>query len=131
MRLLVVEDEVKTGDYLRTGLTEAGFLVDLARNGLDGHHLAMTESFDLIVLDVMLPDVDGWRMIVSSGEILDTEPLHINESSLIVRVDKPVKQYFRELVELGYTHHVIAVSGDVTAQVEMFARQAGIHVDRL
>ena len=76
-------------------------------------------------------DVDGWRMIVSSGEIVDTEPLHINESSLIVRVDKPVKQYFRELVELGYTHHIIAVSGDVTAQVEMFARQAGIHVDRL
>lgn len=56
MKLLVVEDETKTGEYLRQGLTEAGFVVDLARNGLDGHHLAMTEPYDLIVLDVMLPD---------------------------------------------------------------------------
>ena len=68
MRLLVVEDEIKTGDYLRQGLTEAGFLVSLARNGLDGHHLAMTESFDLIILDVMLPDVDGWRIVQSLRE---------------------------------------------------------------
>ena len=68
MRLLGVEDEVKTGDYLRQGLTEAGFMVELARNGLDGHHLAMTESFELIVLDVMLPDVDGWRIVQSLRE---------------------------------------------------------------
>lgn len=68
MRLLVVEDEIKTGNYLHQGLTEAGFLVTLARNGLDGHHLAMTESFDLIILDVMLPDVDGWRIVQSLRE---------------------------------------------------------------
>ncbi len=65
MKLLVVEDEIKTGDYLRQGLTEAGFSVDIARNGLDGHHLAMTENYDLLVLDVMLPDVDGWRILQS------------------------------------------------------------------
>lgn len=63
MKLLVVEDEAKTGEYLRQGLTEAGFVVDLAANGLDGQHLAMTEPYDLIVLDVMLPDVDGWRIV--------------------------------------------------------------------
>lgn len=65
MRILVVEDEVKTGDYLAQGLSEAGFTVELVRNGLDGHHLAMTENFDLIILDVMLPDVDGWRIVQS------------------------------------------------------------------
>jgi len=68
MRLLVIEDEPKTGDYLHKGLTEAGFMVELARNGLDGHHLAMTESYDLILLDVMLPDVDGWRIVKSLRE---------------------------------------------------------------
>ena len=65
MKLLVVEDEAKTADYLRQGLSEAGFVVDLARNGLDGHHLAMTGDHELIVLDVMLPDVDGWRILRS------------------------------------------------------------------
>ena len=68
MKLLVVEDEVKTGEYLRQGLSEAGFVVDLAQNGLDGHHLAMTESYDLLILDVMLPDVDGWRILKSLRE---------------------------------------------------------------
>ncbi|MEQ1660423.1 MAG: heavy metal response regulator transcription factor [Hylemonella sp.] len=63
MKLLVVEDESKTADYLRQGLVEAGFMVDLARTGLDGHHLAMTEVYDLIILDVMLPDVDGLRIL--------------------------------------------------------------------
>ena len=65
MRLLVVEDENKTADYVRQGLVEAGFVVDLARTGLDGHHMAMTENYDLIILDVMLPDVDGWRILQS------------------------------------------------------------------
>jgi len=65
MKILIVEDEPKTSDYLRQGLTEAGFVVDLARNGLDGHHLANTERYDLIILDVMLPDIDGWRILKS------------------------------------------------------------------
>jgi len=68
MKLLVVEDEIKTGEYLQKGLTEAGFVVDLAYTGLDGHHLAMTEDYDLIVLDVMLPDVDGWSILKTLRE---------------------------------------------------------------
>ena len=68
MKILVVEDEQKIGDYLRQGLTEAGFVVALARNGLDGHHLAMTGDYDLIILDVMLPDVDGWRILQTLRE---------------------------------------------------------------
>ena len=63
MNLLVVEDEAITADYLRQGLSEAGFTGDLARNGLDGHHQAMTGDHDLLILDVMLPDVDGWRIL--------------------------------------------------------------------
>ncbi|VAW85445.1 DNA-binding heavy metal response regulator [hydrothermal vent metagenome] len=68
MKLLIVEDEVKTGEYLKQGLSEAGFIVDLSHNGLDGHHLAMTEYYDLLILDVMLPDVDGWRILQSLRE---------------------------------------------------------------
>ena len=72
MRLLVVEDEVKTGDYLRQGLAEAGFIVELARNGLDGHHLAMTETFELIVLDVMLPSMSGLEVCRTLKQSTDT-----------------------------------------------------------
>lgn len=75
MRLLVVEDENKTADYLRQGLSEAGFQVSLARNGLDGHHLAMTEEFDVIILDIMLPDIDGWRILQSLREAGQTTPV--------------------------------------------------------
>jgi two-component system copper resistance phosphate regulon response regulator CusR len=63
MKILIVEDETKTGDYLRQGLMEAGFVVDLARNGADGLHLALTGDYDLAVLDVMLPGVDGWHIL--------------------------------------------------------------------
>ncbi len=68
MKLLVVEDELKTGEYLRQGLVESGFIVDLTNNGLDGYHQAMTEDYDLIVLDVMLPDISGWKIIQSLRE---------------------------------------------------------------
>lgn len=63
MKILVVEDETKTGDYLKQGLTEAGFVVDLARDGLDGLHLALTDAYDLAILDVMLPGADGWQVL--------------------------------------------------------------------
>ena len=63
MKILIVEDEVKTGEYLSKGLTESGFIVDRADNGLTGYHLAMTSDYDLIVLDIMLPDVNGWEIV--------------------------------------------------------------------
>ena len=63
MKILVVEDETKTGDYLQQGLVEAGFVVDLARDGRDGLHQALSEVYDLIILDVMLPGLDGWQIL--------------------------------------------------------------------
>ena len=63
MKILVVEDEPKTGIYLKQGLVEAGFVVDLVANGLDGLHLALTEAHDLAILDVMLPGIDGWQVL--------------------------------------------------------------------
>lgn len=75
MRILIVEDETKTGDYLRKGLLEAGFLADLARTGPDGLHLALHEDYSLIVLDVMLPGLDGWSVLAQLREHKQTPVL--------------------------------------------------------
>lgn len=63
MKILVVEDETKTARFLRKGLSEAGFVVDVAGDGEDGLNLALEREFDLIVLDLMLPGLDGWQIL--------------------------------------------------------------------
>eukprot|EP01034_Spumella_vulgaris_P036080 gene36079-biopygen30683 len=63
MKILVVEDEPKAGDYLVKGLQESGYVADLARNGVDGLALALEFDYELIVLDVMLPQMDGWAVL--------------------------------------------------------------------
>jgi two-component system copper resistance phosphate regulon response regulator CusR len=63
MRILIIEDGVKTARFLKKGLAEAGYVVDVAADGLEGLHLAKEVDFDLIVLDVMLPGLDGWEVL--------------------------------------------------------------------
>jgi two-component system, OmpR family, copper resistance phosphate regulon response regulator CusR len=63
MKILVIEDERKTARFLQKGLSEAGYVVDVAADGVEGLHLAMEVDFDLIVLDVMLPALDGWQVL--------------------------------------------------------------------
>ena len=63
MKILIVEDEPKTVAYLKRGLEEDGFVTDVADDGEDGAHLAQTGSYDLIILDVLLPRRDGWSII--------------------------------------------------------------------
>jgi two-component system, OmpR family, copper resistance phosphate regulon response regulator CusR len=63
MKILVIEDEAKTAKFLKRGLAEAGFVVDVAPDGLEGLHLAQECDFDLIILDVMLPGLDGWQIL--------------------------------------------------------------------
>ncbi len=65
MKILIVEDETKTGDYLKQGLTEAGLNVDLARDGWDGLEMARATPYDLLILDVMLPGLNGWQLLES------------------------------------------------------------------
>src|SRR5678815_3062085 len=63
MRILIVEDEPKTAAYVRKGLIEHGYVVDVASDGLGGLHLATTTEYALILLDVMLPGSDGWSVL--------------------------------------------------------------------
>lgn len=65
MRTLVIEDEKKIGAFLRKGLVESGFVVDVAESGDDGLHLARTIAYDVIILDVMLPQFDGWTILAT------------------------------------------------------------------
>jgi len=63
MRILIIEDEIKAAAYLQKGFAENGFTADTATNGEDGLHLARTEAYDLIILDIMLPGRDGWSVL--------------------------------------------------------------------
>ncbi|MDJ0915473.1 MAG: response regulator transcription factor [Desulfobacterales bacterium] len=63
MRLLLVEDDNKIASFIIKGLKAAGFAVDHANNGEDGLHLAITEPYDVAVIDIMLPKIDGLTLI--------------------------------------------------------------------
>ncbi|MCI0506509.1 MAG: heavy metal response regulator transcription factor [Gammaproteobacteria bacterium] len=63
MKILIVEDEIKTGNFVKQGLSEAGFVTDLVGDGRDGLQAALNGDYDLILLDVMLPGMDGWQIL--------------------------------------------------------------------
>jgi two-component system copper resistance phosphate regulon response regulator CusR len=63
MKLLIIEDQPKTGHYLRQGLSEAGFVTELVADGTTGQHLALSGDYALLILDVMLPGRDGWQIL--------------------------------------------------------------------
>ncbi len=75
MRVLLVEDEAKLAEYVRKGLSENGFVVDVAKDGIDGKHLALHGEYDLVVLDVMLPGIDGFGVLKALRESRNTPVL--------------------------------------------------------
>ncbi len=75
MKLLIVEDEPRIGQYLRQGLAEAGFAVDLSDDGNEGEQLALGGDYDLLILDVMLPGRDGWQILRSVRDAGMTVPV--------------------------------------------------------
>ena len=98
--------------------------------GFEGNSLGFEATYEPgpVTMTHAIHDTEGWRLLISKGELLDTEPLQISESSLIVAVDKPVKDYLKQLMHYGFTHHCIVAPGDVTEHLECLARQLEMQV---
>ena len=77
MKILIIEDDPGTGDYLKKGLRESGYAVDLSRTGTDGLEMALTNAYDLVVLDVNLPGIDGWKIMSALREKDDLRVLFL------------------------------------------------------
>ncbi len=77
MRILVVEDETEVAEYLAKGLREHGYAVDLAHDGKEGLYLALSEPFDAMIIDRMLPNVDGLAIVRSVRQAGSTTPVLI------------------------------------------------------
>jgi len=75
MRILIIEDEKKIADFIKRGLKEEGYAVDVAYNGEEGHFLATTNEYDLIILDLMLPKLDGISLCRKLREEKVTMPI--------------------------------------------------------
>ena len=75
MRVLIIEDEEKTADYLHRGLTEQGYTVDVAHTGIDGLHMATEVDYDLLILDGMLPGIDGLAVLAALRQSKQTPVL--------------------------------------------------------
>ena len=63
MKILLIEDHEKTGSWVKKGLEEAGFIVDITADGRDGLYLALENNYRLVILDIMLPGMDGWEVL--------------------------------------------------------------------
>jgi len=84
-----------------------------------------------VTLTHVIEDARGWRLLISEGEILDTPPLQIHESTLVVGVKKEVRTYFKELIKYGFAHHAIAVPGHVGDHLTVLAEQLDLEICRL
>ncbi|WP_180699088.1 heavy metal response regulator transcription factor [Pseudomonas crudilactis] len=123
MNILVVEDEPKAGNYLLNGLQELGYSVSLARDGADGLHLALEHSFDVIVLDVMMPRMDGWEVLRRLRKEADTPVLFLTARDDIADRVKGL--------ELGADDYLIKPFSfaELVARLRTLTRRGPIHED--
>jgi two-component system copper resistance phosphate regulon response regulator CusR len=121
MRILIIEDERKTAGYLQKGLTEQGFSVDLAVNGIDGLHLAQEEGYDLIILDIMLPGRDGLSILSELRAGGDAVPV------IFLSAKDGVRDRVRGL-ELGADDYLVKpfAFSELLARIRTILRRGGI-----
>ena len=120
MRVLVVEDEPKTGDYLCKGLTESGFVVDLARTGTEGLHMGTEGQYDVVILDVMLPGMDGWSVLKKLRE-------HTHVPVLFLTARDDVEDRVKGL-ELGADDYLVKPFAftELLARIRTLLRRGGV-----
>ncbi len=128
MSILVIEDEPKTGDYLQRGLAESGFAVRLARNGRDGLAIAREEEIELVVLDVMLPRMDGWQVLESLRADPDTEQIPV----LFLTARDEVEDRVRGL-ELGADDYLVKPFAfvELVARIRSLLRRGPVREEEL
>jgi len=118
MKLLVVEDEVRLAAYLRKGLAEEGYVVEVAHDGIDGLHLAMEGRHDLIVLDCMLPGIDGISVLAALRETRQTPVLMLTAR---MRVEDRVRG-----LKAGADDYLVKpfAFSELVARIEVLLRRA-------
>ncbi|MEX5747970.1 heavy metal response regulator transcription factor [Massilia sp. X63] len=128
MTILVIEDEPKTGDYLQRGLAESGFAVRLARNGRDGLAIAREEEIELVVLDVMLPRMDGWQVLEALRASPDTEQIPV----LFLTARDEVEDRVRGL-ELGADDYLVKPFAfvELVARIRTLLRRGPVREEEL
>ncbi|QXI26575.1 heavy metal response regulator transcription factor [Pseudomonas vanderleydeniana] len=99
MRILVVEDEPKTAEYMHKGLTESGYIVDIANTGLDGLYLARHQNYDIVILDVNLPEMEGWEVLSKLRQSSQTRVMMVTARG---RLDEKVRG-----LELGADDYLV------------------------
>lgn len=128
MALLIIEDEPKTGDYLQRGLSESGFAVRLARTGRDGLAIAREEEIELIVLDVMLPGMDGWQVLQALRSAPATEQIPV----LFLTARDEVQDRVRGL-ELGADDYLVKPFAfvELLARIRTLLRRGPVREDEV
>ncbi|MCC2957892.1 heavy metal response regulator transcription factor [Massilia sp. IC2-477] len=128
MSILVIEDEPKTGDYLQRGLLESGFAVRLARNGREGLAIAREEEIELVVLDVMLPRMDGWQVLAALRADPDTEQIPV----LFLTARDEVEDRVRGL-ELGADDYLVKPFAfvELVARIRTLLRRGPVREEEL
>jgi len=128
MTILVIEDEPKTGDYLQRGLAESGFSVRLARNGRDGLAIAGEGEIALVILDVMLPGMDGWQVL----QALRAKPSGEHLPVLFLTARDEVPDRVRGL-ELGADDYLVKpfAFAELLARVRTLLRRGPVREEEL
>lgn len=102
--------------------------------GFEGKGFGFQVSFKPgpVTMTHVIQDAKGWRILITGGEVLNTPPFsRLNECAMVVKVEKPVKQFFKELMKFGFAHHSIAGYGDVRGDLEIFAEQLGLEICKI